>query len=209
MIRRLLPPTLLALAVVLLSTAVAAREKGAAPEPRRVPRLEDSPGWIPPADPESASVRIGRRLNAPLVKQPFAGGGRSLEELGRLVCRVLERPALDSMMALTVRADEFREILWPEFPQSRPATGLTWEDGWSTLYARLLNGSNSALHDAGGGPYDFLRFEVDTTVAYKNFRLHNGVTLVARNAAGREERYNWIRSIAERKGRFKIYSMRD
>src|SRR5437773_2174859 len=31
---------------------------------------------------------------------------------------------------------------WPEFPQSRPATGLTWEDGWRALRARLLAGSS-------------------------------------------------------------------
>ena len=123
---------------------------------------------------------------------------------------MLERtPTLDSLMMLTVAQDEFSEILWPEFPQSRPATGLTAEDAWRVLYPRLLNGSNSALIEYAGGFYDFLRFETDSVAKYKNFKLHNGLTLVARDARGEEVRMRWIRSVAERNGRFKIYSVRD
>jgi hypothetical protein len=210
MIRRTLLPLLAMFALAATASGLAAQGKvaAAAPGPSRVPRLEDSPGWYPAVDPESASVKLGRRPNAPLVKMPFEGGGTSLDDLGRRICRVLERPHLDSMMKLTVTEKEFREILWPEFPQSRPATGLTWEDGWRVLYARLLNGSNSALYDHAGD-IEFVAIESDTTVAYKNFKLHNGVVLVARNAAGELERLGWVRSVAERKGRFKIYSVRD
>jgi hypothetical protein len=160
-------------------------------------------------DPESTSVLLGRRPNAPRVSKPFRGGTRSLDELGRAVCRALHRSDRDSLMALCIREDEFRDILWREFPQSRPATGLTWEDGWRVLHARLLNGCNSALHEFGGRPCELVRIEAASVVPYKNFRLHNGITIVARDAAGREVRHQWLRSVAERKGRFKIYSVRD
>ncbi len=176
----------------------------------RVYSVKDSPGYFPPADPESASVRIGRRVNAPLIKKSFNGGGASMKELGTMICRVFERtPKVDSLMMLSVSRDEFEVILWPEFPQSRPATGLTGEDAWRVLYPRLVNGNNSALISYGGGLYEFLRFEVDSVAKYKNFKLHNGVTLVARGADGEETRMDWIRSIAERSGRFKLYSVRD
>jgi hypothetical protein len=176
--------------------------------------LSASPRVYPPGlaivDPESTSVLLGRRVNAPLVRRPFTGGAPSLSGLGRQVARIFERaPQLDSLMAISVDEAEFREILWPEFPQSRPATGLTWEDAWRVLDARLLNGNNSALVGYAGRPCEFVRIEVDSVTAYKNFKLHNGVTLVTRNAQGELERQGWIRSIAERKGRFKIYSVRD
>jgi len=46
-------------------------------------------------------------------------------------------------------------------------------------------------------------------VAYKNFKLHNGLILVAKDEGGKTEEFHWLRSVAERKGRFKIYSMSD
>jgi len=32
--------------------------------------------------------------------------------------------------------------------------------------------------------------------------------MIVRNAQGEEERFGWLRSVAERPGHFKIYSMR-
>jgi len=48
-----------------------------------------------------------------------------------------------------------------------------------------------------------------TATEYRNFKLHPGFVIVARDDEGHEQRFDWIRSVAERKGRFKIYSMRD
>jgi hypothetical protein len=55
-----------------------------------------------------------------------------------------------------------------------------------------------------------VRFErADTTMRFKNFKLHRGLVLVARNDEGREERFDWLRSVAERKGAFKIFGVED
>lgn len=179
----------------------------AAPRPSSV---RDSPGWYPSADPESASVAIGRRTGAPLVRGPFQGGAKSLEELGHTVCRLLHHEARDSMLALCVNADEFRDILWREFPQSRPATGLQWHDAWGIVGMRLRTGTSGAINDYGGHYLQFVRFErADTTMRFKNFRLHRGLVLVALNDRGEEERFAWLRSVAERKGAFKIFGVED
>jgi len=169
------------------------------------------PGYYPAADPESSSVRIGRRLNAPLVWKPFHGGAHSLTELGRRVCHALEyERASDSLLALSIQEDEFRDILWREFPQSRPATGIQWGDAWMFLWARLHGGSVAAMHEYGGHRYEFLRFDrYDSTTAYKNFKLHNGLILYARDETGQVQRFTWFRTAVERKGLFKIYSMKD
>jgi hypothetical protein len=156
------------------------------------------------------AVAIGRRTNAPLVKKPFKGGLKSLDEVGRTVCRMLHHQAHDSLLALCVTEDELGGILWREFPQSRPATGLTAEDAWGALNRRLVSGTRDAVGTYGGRFYEFQRWErTDTTAAYKNFRLHNGLILVARRDDGEILKMNWLRSVAERKGRFKIYSVRD
>ena len=54
-----------------------------------------------------------------------------------------------------------------------------------------------------------MRFESDVPARYRNFTLHNKLVLVARDDEGRIQRWSWLRSIAERKGAFKIYSTED
>ena len=201
--------------------APAARAPGPAPAsapatparsaaPRHIVSVRDSPGYRPLVDPDSAAERLGRRPDARLVAMPFAGGARSIEALGRAVLGAFHAGSVDSMLALCVRPDEFRVILWPEFSQSRPATGLRWEDAWPVLLGRLNGGSTSSVQEWGGHFYTLLRIERTAgTVQYRNFKLHDGITLVARDDEGHEVRYTGIRSIAERRGRFKIYSMSD
>lgn len=177
--------------------------------PGRSYSVKDSPGYVPLVDPESTSVRIGRRLNAPLVSKPFVGGVRSLDEMGRTAVRLLNREQADSLLALCITEDEFREILWREFPQSRPATHLEWLDGWKALYVRHRGGITGAIRDKSDQYYEYVRIEArDSTAQYKNFKLHNGIVLVVR-VNGREQELRWLRSVAERKGRFKIYSTTD
>ena len=201
---------LLGLGIVLDASSSDARNAPTLPAPKPRPSVKDSPGYIPLVDPESSSVVIGRRLNAPAVSMPSKGGTRSLDDLGRAVCVALQTRAPDSLHRLCIDQEEFRVILWREFPQSRPVTGLQWDDAWRVLDMRLISGSRGASSDHGGRKYDFVRFErTDTTALYRNFKLHNGLVLVARNDQGELERWGWLRSVAERRGRFKIYSMRD
>ena len=68
----------------------------------------------------------------------------------------------------------------------------------------------AAVRENGGHVYTLVGVErTATTVSYKNFKLHNGITLVLKDDEGQVRRLAWIRSVAERRGRFKIYSMRD
>ena len=164
---------------------------------------------MPLVDPESVSVVLGRRTNAPLVSRPLRGGARSLEALGQAVCGALHASDADSLMRLCVTDEEFRDILWREFPQSRPVTGLQWEDGWRVLDVRLRSGTRAVSQELGGHVYEFLRFEADSIADYRNFRLHSRLTMVVRDDAGQVQRWNWLRAVVERKGRFKIYSTRD
>ena len=130
-----------ALTVVIGLTLAAAAAVGAASTSTapvsRAPSVRDSPGYVPLFDPESTAEKLGRRPNAAVVSKPFRGGAQSLDALGRTVCRALHVGSKDSLMALCVTDDEFRDILWPEFPQSRPVVGLQWEDAWPILYARV------------------------------------------------------------------------
>ena len=171
--------------------------------------LKNSPDYWRPHDPESLSVVLGRRPNAPLVKMRFMNGGQSLDDLGRRVCRALHRPDYDSLWTLCIADSEFRVILWPEFPQSRPATGLKWQDAWLFQLARLHAGCSHAVRDHGGHVYEFVGFISDSVAHYKNFTLYSRVQMNVRNDENQAQTWTWIKAIAERKGRFKIYSTED
>jgi hypothetical protein len=199
---------ILALAIGFAAVTRANVAPGAVPTEHR-PSVHDSPGYVPLVDPESMSVVVGRRLNAPKVSKPFVGGARSLEDLARRICAGIHHSSHDSLMALCITDDEFRDILWREFPHSRPATGLTWEDGWRTLYARLHAGCSHALRDYGDHVYQVVNVETDSIATYRNFKLYSRITVVVKDDEGSVQRWRWIHGIAERKGAFKIYSTED
>jgi hypothetical protein len=202
---------LLVVAVTMLMAAGAVPAQApAGPSAKVNPALKNAPGYYPPADPESMSVVYGRRLNAPEVSQKFAGGTRSMDELGIRVARALHRADRDSLQDLCVTREEFSVILWPEFPESRPITGLKADDGWFLLDARHQGGISRALATWGGQHLRFVRWErADTIMVFKNYRLHRGLTLVALDESGAETRLDFVRTVAERKGRYKLYSLKD
>ena len=155
-------------------------------------------------------MAIGRRLNAPVVGMRFSDGAKSLDDLGRQICWAVHHTSADSIRRLCITRAEFAEIMWREFPQSRPVTGLQVDDAWIYLEARLRGGVSRLLDELGGQHVTFLRWErADTTAVYKNFRLHNGLRLVVSDEQGRERVVDGIRAVAERKGVFKIQSMKD
>jgi hypothetical protein len=200
----LLPPG----AWTALAATAPARPDSTAPR-RHLVSVRDSPGYVPLVDPESTSVAAGRRLNAPRVSMRFTHGLPSLEALARAICVGIHHEDQDTLFKLCVHSDEFCVVLWPEFPQSRPVTGLRWEDGWNTLYGRLFGGVRGAIRDHGGHVYQVLRVESTGTEMFRNFTLHDGITIVVKDDQGQVQRWTWLRSVAERKGAFEIYSTTD
>jgi hypothetical protein len=170
--------------------------------------LTNEPGYVPPADPDSAAVRLGHR-DAPKTSEPFIGGAKSLEQLARAILRASAAGDRSTLARLCVSRKEFSNILWPEFPQSRPVTGAKADDGWYFLVRRNEGGVGRLLSDWNGTPLTLVRIERGELDRYKNFRLHRELTIVAKTPGGEIVRIDDLRTVAERKGVFKIYSMRD
>jgi hypothetical protein len=171
--------------------------------------IKDSPNYHPPFDPESAAVLLGRRPHAPIVDTPFVGGMKSMDLLGLAICRAVHHQSLDSLMKLCVNSKEFREILWPEFPNSRPATGMTWDFAWMTTFSRLHGGCAQACRDYGGHVYQLISVRADSAMQYKNFKLYSRIKMKVKSDEGDTLEWRWMRSVAVRKGRYKIYSTSD
>jgi hypothetical protein len=198
------------LAALLLAGLAVTTTLGSAADYPINPALKNAPGYVPLFDPESASVKLGRRTNAPLVSMRFSDGARSMEHLGRMIVHAVHHTSPDSLRRLCITGDEFSGIMWREMPHSRPVTGIKVEDSWMLLQARLHGGVSKLLNEHAGEHLEFVRWErTDTTMLFRNFKLHNGTVLVVRDEQGREQRLTHVRAVAERMGQFKIQSMRD
>jgi hypothetical protein len=179
------------------------------PPPRPRSPLERSPGYSPPADPESSSVFTGRR-NAPVVSLELGGGARSIGALARnLLAAILARDER-AMHAQRLTFREFEVICWPEFPESRPITRITANDAWEFSLTSSLAGAGRTVGLYGGHELELVRVDVDRTEEFRNFRLHRGVVIVARDTVdGSVVSLRFLPSVVERHGRFKALLYHD
>ena len=94
--------------------------------------------------------------------------------------------------------------------KSAAPAGHTSRGCLDVLLPRNTSGIRSAIGDHQGRYLEFLRFERRAPAkSFNNFTLHQVLVMVVRNERGEEERLDCLRAVVERRGRFKIYSMRD
>lgn len=173
------------------------------------PPLERSPGYYPPDDPESMSVVTGRR-KAKGVSLPLSGGARSMDDLARMLIAGLEARNEKALHACRLTRREFEVICWPEFPESRPITRITAEDAWDLSDPTSHAGAGRTISAYGGHPLTLLRVREDRREEFRNFRLHRGVVIEARDeTTGQVVALRFAPSFVERKGRFKVLMFQD
>lgn len=171
--------------------------------------LERSPGYYPPADPESSSVRLGRR-HAKAVRLPLTGGARSLTDLAQMLIAGLEARNEKALHMRRLTRGEFEVICWPEFPESRPITRITAQDAWELSDPTSQAGVSRALAAYGGRPLSLIRVRAATHEPFRNFVLHRGVVIDARDEQfGSIVSLTFAPSVVERKGRFKVLMYKD
>lgn len=188
-------------------SAAAPARAASLPGAHRSP-LERSPGYYPPADPESASVRLGRRKAKP-VRLLLSGGSRSIDDLAQRLLAGLEAKDENALHACRLTRSEFALICWPEFPESRPITRITADDAWELSDPTSVAGASRALSMVGGRPLSFVSVHATSREAYRNFVLHRGVVIEARDESGSMVSLRFAPSVVERRGRFKVLMFKD
>lgn len=199
-----------ALLAALWGSPPAAASARAASAPRARSPLERSAGYYPPADPESSSVRRGRRLHAKAVRLPLVDAARSLTDLAQLLIAGLEARNEKALHLRRLTRNEFEVICWPEFPESRPITRITAQDAWELSDPTSQSGASRALSTYGGRPLSLIRVRSSARETYRNFVLHRGVVIEARDEqSGAVVALSFAPSVVERKGRFKVLMYKD
>jgi hypothetical protein len=176
--------------------------------PLRSP-LESSPGYYPPADPESMSVVRGRR-DAPLVDGELQGGASSLEGMARAILAGLERRDEPAIHDLRLTREEFQTFVWPELPQSRPITHIPFEEVWGMATAQSIAGAGRTVSLYGGRHLTFLRVDYARAEPFTNFSLLRDVRILIRDPRdGAMVGLKVAPSVVERHGRYKALIFKD
>jgi hypothetical protein len=127
--------------------------------------------------------------------------------VARAVVRGLGEENLHALQDLALTEGEFRDLVWPKLPASRPERNLPLEYVWNELSAK----SNASLRARLGGWQDrgfvlvSLSFKGGVT-EYGTFRVHRETELRLRDSDGQEQSGRLFGSIIEYKGRFKVFS---
>ena len=171
--------------------------------------LEQSPGYKKLDDPEAEATITGRRKAGPTDAQ-FDGGASSATELAEVIVGCINLNDYMGLRDMQITFEEFRDILWPEFPQSRPATNVKAEDAWEVLLHSSVTGARRALSEWSNQDLAFeaLSFEQGWT-RYANFNLYLGVRIHARTPTGSLVEIKYADGFVERGGVWKVYMYRD
>jgi hypothetical protein len=172
---------------------------------------EAYPDYRPGAnDAELESVKRGRRIVEKRQVSLDEGGAAEIRELVENVVIALDAADGRALDRNAVTYHEFETILWPEFPQSRPAVNVPVGEAWDFLHHRNIASFNRTTGDVKGKGFRVARVAVAGPVReFTNFRLHEGISVTVANDAGEAREFTMIRSVVECQGRFKVYSTWD
>ncbi len=109
--------------------------------------------------------------------------------------------------AIALSEAEFRELVWPHLPASRPEVGMHVDYLWADTHAKSLGYRAQSLDRWGG---ERLTLEsvafAGATTDYGPFRVHAGTRVVVRDAAGARHDLRLFGSMIETPDGWKIYS---
>lgn len=172
--------------------------------------LDNSRGFAVAYDPEWRTAVAGVRP-APEPGLSLFGGRSSPDELVRAVVAATAHDDQLAMIDLAIRKEEFEVICWPSFPQSRPYLRVPWTEAWGFQYANLLGGSRQGIREVQGRDVEVVEVKVASVKDYNGwFRIHSGVQIQARDTrSGELVEFDYVDSIIERDGTFKVFLYKD
>jgi hypothetical protein len=149
----------------------------------------------------TSEIRSGR------PESPLAGTFDSAEAAARAVLEGLAARDVAALSELSLTEDEFREIVWPELPSSRPEVNLPVAYAWGTLAQNSQGSLATTIAAHGGRRYTLVNVRVTgRSTPYESFTVHRDVALDVVDEAGVRRQIHVFGSLLERDGRWKVFS---
>lgn len=112
-----------------------------------------------------------------------------------------------ALRLLAITEAEFRDLVWPKLPASRPERNLPLDYVWKDLAAK--SDANLRARLAGWQDRGFVLVSLTFNGGVENygtFAVHRDTVLLLRDGDGKEQTGRLFGSIIEHKGRFKVFS---
>jgi len=128
--------------------------------------------------------------------------------LAELVLLALEERDAVTLNSLRITEREYKEIIFPEFPQAQPGHNIPVDFPWFHLNLKSLSGLQDAVDSYGGEEYELLDvFPTQGIDQHRTFRILKKVELrVRRKADGKEAQIRVFGSVVDLGGQYKILS---
>jgi hypothetical protein len=139
----------------------------------------------------------------PTLTSTFA----SPTEVAQAVVAGLTVSDANRLDSIAMTETEFRDVVWPELPASRPERNLPWDYVWQDLRGksrRQLSGRLRAWDNQG---FEVVRVDfAGQTTDYRTFRVHRDSVVTLRDKRGRQASRRLFGSMIEQRGRYKVFS---
>jgi hypothetical protein len=131
----------------------------------------------------------------------------SADETVRAVLEGLAARDRDALLTLALDEHEFRRVVWPELPSSRPEMNVPLDYAWRRLRQNSHTQLAFTLAEHGGRYYSLVgvRFRGGTT-RYATFAVHRDTELEVLDPSGAAQTLRLFGSLLERNGRWKVFS---
>jgi len=111
------------------------------------------------------------------------------------------------LMQLRVGRGEFRWLVWPKLPASRPERNLPWAFVYTDLDQKSLNAMRRTVSRYQGKTLQLVRVEFkDETTDYGAYKVHRDARCVVQDETGEVTTLDLFGSVIEMNGRFKAFS---
>ena len=141
------------------------------------------------------------------ASSPLAHTFGSPEAVAEAVLDALAEDDGERLLALALSEMEFRTVVWPELPSSRPERGLPFEYAWGDLHQKSSNELRRLVARAGGRRYELLDMTFDgESTLYETFTVHRDSRLRVRDPEGIERDVRLFGSVLQRGGEYKLFS---
>ena len=138
---------------------------------------------------------------------PLANTHPSSEALATAVLDALALDDRDRLAALALNGQEFRDVVWPELPSSRPERGVPVSYAWADLRQKSSNALRRLVARWGGRRFTLLGVAWDgETTDYGPFLVHRETRLRLLDESGREVEMHLYGSTLVRGDEHKVFS---
>lgn len=137
----------------------------------------------------------------------LAHGLDSPEAVARAVVQALAAGDARALDGLAVTEAEFRHVVWPKLPTSRPERNMPWDYVWQDLHGKSVAQATARLRGWQDRGFEVVRVEfTGERTDYGTFRVWRKSVLTLKDREGREQRGRLFGSIIEQDGRYKVFS---